>query len=76
VAHGALVEEVVHKKGNVVLSIPKRRQVDGNDIEPVVEVLTEASALDLFFQVFVGGADDTDIGGQGLFPPTFSKVPS
>ena len=39
------------------------RQVDGDDLQPVVEVLAEAAPLDLVVEVLVRGADEADVDG-------------
>ena len=34
-------DEVVHQERNVLLPLPERRQLDGDDVQPVVEVFPE-----------------------------------
>ena len=40
--------------------------MDGNHIQPVVEVFPEPAAFNRFFQVFVGGTDHAHIDANGL----------
>ncbi len=42
-----------------------------NDIESIVEILSEMSFIDLIFEVFVGGSEDTDVNmlGDGAANP-------
>ena len=42
-----LREEVLDQQRDVVLALAQRRQVDVDDVEPVVEVLAEPALLDL-----------------------------
>ena len=41
VLRAVLLEEVLRQRRNVVLALPQRRQVDVDDVQPVVEVLAE-----------------------------------
>src|SRR5581483_8435724 len=56
-----LVAEIRHQLGDVFLLLPKWRQMQGNDIEPVEQVLPEPALLDLLGQVAVGGGNDPHV---------------
>ena len=55
------VHEEVHEERDVLGAIAERREMDGEDVESVVEILAEGLFLDRFQQVAVGGGDDADI---------------
>ncbi|HXV20177.1 MAG TPA: hypothetical protein VD811_04180, partial [Desulfuromonadales bacterium] len=61
-----LLDEGLRQQGDVLLALAQRRQVDGDDAEPVVEVLAEIPLVDLPAQVLVGGGDDAHVGLAGL----------
>ena len=46
---------------DVALPLAQRRQVDGHDVQPVIEVLAELAVADHFGQVAVGGGNQADI---------------
>ncbi|OPZ05947.1 MAG: hypothetical protein BWZ08_02381 [candidate division BRC1 bacterium ADurb.BinA292] len=54
-------DEVVGEFEDVALALAQRRHVDGEDIEPVVEILPEFGGFDHLFEVAVGRGDDADI---------------
>ncbi len=56
-----LLEEVLHQQRDVVLALAQRRQVHGDDVQPVVEVLAEAALVDHRAQVDVGRRDDAHV---------------
>lgn len=39
-----------------------------DDVEPVIEILTEIFSLDFPQKIFICGADDSDINGNTLCP--------
>ena len=52
---------MVEQEKRVVRSLAEGRQLDGHDLQPVVEVLAEAAPLDLVVKVLVRGADEADV---------------
>src|SRR3989449_11680652 len=52
-----LLEEVVDEEGDVRAPLAQRGHDDGDDLEPVEEVLAEVPGLDLGRQLLVGGGD-------------------
>jgi hypothetical protein len=55
VALAVVVQEVAHQQRDVVAALAQRRQVDGEDIEPVEQVFAEAALAHGLAQVDVGG---------------------
>src|ERR1700761_3505111 len=56
-----LGEEVAGDEQDVLVALAQGRQLDRDDVQPVVEILAEAPGLDLGQGIAVGGADDADI---------------
>ena len=52
---------MVDERGDVFLSVPKRVHVDGEDVQPIEEVLPERSLLGRQRQVSVGCCDDSHV---------------
>ena len=65
-AHGCAVAfpKTFQEGRKIVATLPQRRHVNHDDLEPVIKVLPEARRFDLPLQVLVGRADET-----GLDPP-------
>ena len=57
-----LAQEVLDQQRDVLVALAQRRQVDGDHVEPVEEVLAEGALLHGFGQVGVGGGDDAHVG--------------
>ena len=53
------------QKGDVFAAFAEGGDLDGEDVQAVVEVFAEAAGGDFFFEVAVGGADDADVGAAG-----------
>ncbi len=45
--------------------VAQRRNVDGGDVQPIVEIFAEGFFRNEFRQVLVGGGDDTHVDGYG-----------
>ena len=56
-------EEEIGERGDVLLVLAQRRNIDGDDVEAVVEVLAEGAFFERGAQVAVGGGDR---GGRPL----------
>ena len=56
-----LAQEVVHEQRDGVHALAQRRQMDGDDVEPVVQVFAEAPVPDRLLEVAVGGRDHTRV---------------
>ena len=61
-------QEELRELGNVVGPFPQRRQLDGDDVDAVVEILAELSFLHRFLEVHVGRRDQPEIGLDRLRP--------
>ena len=55
---------VVREQQDVVSPLPQGRDVNGDHVEPVVEVLSEAARADHFLQGLIGGGDDAHVNGD------------
>src|SRR6185436_7786492 len=58
---GELLEEVIDEQQQVGLPLAQRRDEDGEDVEPVVEILAEGAGGDRLLQVLVGGGDQAHV---------------
>ena len=58
---GVLAQEVVRELEDVLPALAQRRQVDGEALDPVEEVQTETSAVDLGLEIPVGRGDEADV---------------
>jgi hypothetical protein len=56
----------VREERDLLAPIAERRQRDGEDAEPVEEVLAEGAGADQLLEVAVGGGDEPDIDRDGL----------
>ena len=65
--HGALgndrraADEVIHQQRDVALSLAQRRDVHGEHVEPVVEVLAEGAVLHHLLERAIGGGDHAHV---------------
>ena len=69
-------DKKIDKQRDVFLALPERRDRDGENVEPVEQVLPEPAIADLFLQVPVGGRDDPHIDLDGAGLPSRSNSPS
>ena len=67
--------EIVGQEENIRLSLPEGGDEDGEDVQPVIEVLSESAFLNRSFQVFTGGSDDAYIHPQRPGPSNSFKFP-
>src|SRR4029434_7857956 len=65
---GIFFDKMVGQEQDVRLSLPQRRHEDRKDIETVIEVLAETAFDYRALEVSIGGADEADVGPQGLVP--------
>jgi len=68
---GEAPQEELDQDRDVVAALAKRGEVDRDDVEPVVQVLTEPTGVDLAEQVAVGRRDDpsVDLDRPGVADP-------
>ena len=69
-------EEAVGQQEDVVAAVAQRRQVDRDDLEPVVEVVAEAAGLDLVEEDPVGGRDEPDVHRDRAYGADPPKAPA
>ena len=64
-AAGIFVHKVPHEEGNVFPPLAQRRDHDGEDVQPVIEVAAKVFLGDHLRQVRVRGGDQAGIGLHG-----------
>src|SRR4030043_497618 len=57
---------MVDQKRNVFSPLSQRGEGDRDDVEPIVQILSEKSFLNRLFQIPMGGGDHPDIGLEAL----------
>ena len=62
-------DEQIYEFRDILFSFSQRGQRNGNDVEPIVEVLPESFLFNRGFKSSVGGGDNSDIHRVGLGPP-------
>ena len=62
----ALLQENGNEVRDVLYALAKRLHVDGNDVQPVVQIFTEPASGDHRFQILMGGGDDPSIHCDGF----------
>ncbi len=60
------LKEVPDKERNVSFALPKGRQVDGKDVEPVIQILPELTLADQLPKVLVRCRDDLGVDPDGM----------
>ena len=56
-----VLEEVLGEERDVAGALAKGWELDGDDVDAVVEVFAEAAGAGHLFEVFVGGADEAEV---------------
>src|SRR5256885_11838010 len=54
-------EKMADQEWNIVTTFAEAWEVNGNNIEPIVEVFPESAVLDSFFERFVARRDNADV---------------
>ena len=60
---GVVLHKMLDQKGDIFFTFPERRQVNGDNVDAVEEILPHQSLFHLLFQIFIGGSNDAKIGG-------------
>ena len=60
-APGKTPQEMQRQRFDVLRPFPQRRQLDGDHVQAVIEILTEAPFANLTLQILVGGGHETHI---------------
>ena len=71
--HKTPLKKCLAKTGISSVPFPQRRNNKGNHIQPIKQDLLENYLLNLGFQIFIGGSNDSNIDRNGLRPPTRSN---
>ena len=58
---GELLDKIVDQDRDVLAPLAERRQADGDDLEPVVQVAAERALFDRFLEIAIGGGEDADV---------------
>src|SRR3990170_4570534 len=64
-----------YQRRNILFSLPQRRELNGNHMETIIEVLTKTAFLYQFLKVFFGCTDDTNIDRNRLLAADTFKFP-
>ena len=65
--HVVLFDKGVGEECNIISSRPKRRNVDGQDIESVIEIFPESLGCNGLFQISIGGGNNSHVDGLWIF---------
>src|SRR5579862_531897 len=65
----------MHEHQDILAALAERRQLNGDDVEPVVQVGTEGALAHAAVQVAVGGGDHADIDAHRLPAADARKLP-
>ena len=60
--------------GNILLSLSQRGQVYANNIDAIIEVLSEIAILQFFLEFAIRGGDHANIDGNILISPESTKL--
>ena len=69
------LQEMLHQQGDVRLALPQRREMDGDDVDAVVEVAAHGPFIDAFEEIPVRGRDDAHIRAVDLGAADRRKTP-
>src|SRR5690606_32358805 len=58
---GEAAQELLREQADVAGAVAERRERDGDDREPVVQVIAQLARLESLLHVLVGGGDDADV---------------
>ena len=59
-------DQFIHQQRNVLDPLTQGRHFDGEDVQAIEQILTEAARLDHLLQILVGGGNDAHVGVLGL----------
>src|SRR4051812_42240439 len=54
-----------HEQRNIFATIPQAGQLNGNDVQTIIQVLTKRAFLDSFLNRFVSSSDDSHVHRDG-----------
>ncbi len=62
-------DEMPGQKGNILAPLPQRRQLQGEDVQAIVEIGAKAAGGDGLFEIAIGGGDHPHVDLQGARAP-------
>ncbi len=60
-----LTEKPLDQQRDIFSALTQRRQLDGDDIQAVIEILAEAALSDAGLEITMRGSEDTDVDADG-----------
>src|SRR5262249_4050464 len=64
-AHAERPDEVIGQQQHVVAALAERRQMHGEDVEPIEQVLADATGRNRVLEVSIGRRDEAHVAAQG-----------
>src|SRR5690349_24626787 len=68
-------EKVLSQRLNIFWPIAKSRHVEGQDVQPMIQIGAEEFLFHQFFQIRIRGRDNPDIGRAALARPEWAVLP-
>src|SRR5205809_3162564 len=72
---GDAAQELLPQDLDIVAPVAQWREMNGDHVQPVVQVGAETAALDVVLEVAVGGGHDPDVHGNGLGAAHGDRLP-
>ena len=66
---GTLLQKMIRQNQHVFLPFPQGRKGNLHDVESIEQIFPESSGFDFFFQIFLRGADQSNVALNRLRPP-------
>ena len=63
------LKEMLDEQGDIFPTGPQRRQMDGDNVDAIEEIIPQGALAHLFGKVAVGGCHNANIGNNGLIAP-------
>src|SRR5712692_302732 len=64
-----LPQEIVRQRGDVFFAISKGRNIEGNDVQSIKEILAKGTARDFLLEILVGCSDNAHVDAGGNVGP-------
>ena len=61
-------KKMVAERRNIFFAVTQGRQMEGNDIQPVIQIVSESTRFNFLAQIPIGGSQYPYIGLHGFFP--------
>src|ERR1700722_13732845 len=72
---GESLNEVTHQQRNILPALTQGRYLNGENVQPVVEIAPKLARLNHRFQIAVGRSDETEVHFAGLGTPEALELP-